>query len=338
MTPTLVLLAAGMSTRYGRLKQLEPVGPGGEALLDFSVFDARKAGFGRVVLIVREELEDRFREHVRDRWPGEMEVVYHHQRQGDLAGVDPSRVPTAMARELVEKREKPWGTAHALLTAEEYLPEPFVILNADDFYGESAFLQAASLLDHGMPPAPGGLPVFGLLGYTLADTLSRHGGVSRGICRVDREGWLEGVEEILEIEKVNGGVRGTTVPGEGVILSGQEPTSTNFWIFTPTFFSHLREGFAAFLESLAVSSNGHPSAGASDGEAPEGGKRQRKTRPPEFLIPTEVNRLLAQGKARVVVLPADGPFFGITHPPDREWVVNGLKKLLGNGHYPDALW
>ncbi len=347
MAPTLVLLAAGMSTRYGRLKQLEPVGPGGETLLDFSVFDARKAGFGRVVLIIREELEDRFRRHVRERWPRDLEVEYHHQRLDDLAGATvrddggggsrgAGASPELMGR-LVSERTKPWGTAHALLSARDLLPEPFAILNADDFYGESAFLRAASWLARGPERNGDGRPVFGLMGYTLRDTLSPHGGVNRGICRLDREGWLEEVEEILEIRAVNGGAQGVTVPGEGVILTGREATSTNFWIFTPDLFPFLEKGFQAFLEWLAYVEQVPEGRGAVERERANGmAGQEEKPRNPEFLIPTEINRLLTHAKIRVKVLEVEGPFFGITHPEDREWVAKGIAGLMGNGRYPGA--
>jgi hypothetical protein len=304
-----------MSTRYGRLKQLEPLGPGGEALLDYSVYDAARSGFGRVVLVIREELEEAFRTHIRDRWPQGLEVVYHHQRLDDLGGVDPVSVPGL--EDLVGAREKPWGTAHALLSARSLLHEPFAILNADDFYGSSAFHLGAALLRDGPPPDPEGRPVFGLMGYTLSQTLSPIGGVNRGICRVDGEGWLETVEEVLEILQGPDGTLGTTVPGQGVVLTGVESTSTNFWIFTPDLFPFLEAGFGEFLRDASD----HPVEGA-----------------PEFLIPTEVNRLLNGGEIRVKVSEAEGPFLGITHPGDRQWVMKDLARLVKAGRYPASLW
>jgi hypothetical protein len=319
MAPTLVLLAAGMSTRYGRLKQLEPLGPGGEALLDFSVHDARRAGFGRILLIIREELEEAFRDHVQGRWPAELQVVYHHQRLDDLAGVELPEELQAAVGGLVAERRKPWGTAHALLTARHLLPEPFAILNADDFYGEPAFLKASALLGQGHSLEKGITPTFALMGYTLADTLFGTGGVSRGICRVSQGGWLEEIEEVLDITEGTNGIVGSTVPGKGVILNGQEPISTNFWIFTPAIFPLLGKGFLAFL----VRELTEPREEAREGE---------------FLIPTEVNRMVAGGAARVRVLEAGGPFFGITHPEDRDRVMEGLRGLTGNGHYPNHLW
>lgn len=342
MKPTLVLLAAGMSTRYGRLKQLEPVGPGGETLLDYAVFDGMKAGFSRVVLIIREELEEAFREHVEGRWPTELEVVYHHQRLTDLTGIHPDRAASSEMAALVQGRRKPWGTAHALLSARKRLPGPFIILNADDFYGAEAFGQAADFLDRQagaslatppmyrealgvQPELPSPAFTFGLITYTLRDTLSDHGGVSRGVCHVSREGWLEEIQEVLEIRAVEAGdgevgdrgLAGQTLAGEPVNLTGNEAVSTNFWIFTPSIFPILSTGFNEFLGSAL--------------EADEGSQ-------PEFLIPTVVNHAARCRQVQVKAIPTNGRFLGITHPDDRPWVADGLKAMADNGRYPIHLW
>lgn len=322
MTPTIVFLAAGMSTRYGRLKQLEPVGPQGEALLDYAAFDALRAGFSRAVLIIREELEEAFRAHIEPRWPEGLEVVFHHQRLEDLPGVDASAPGDRPLKAALARRKKPWGTAHALLTTRDLLPEPFVLLNADDFYGPSAYSQAASLLGRELRKDPWDPPGFGLVAYTLEDTLTRHGGVTRGICRVDRRGWMEGVEEAFEVKRVGASIRGRTLAGEVMLLSGQEPTSTNFWILTPEVFPLLERGFKEFLAAVV------DPPGGGEGEPPQ----------PEFLLPMEVNRLLTGGEARVWVLRTHDPFFGITHPQDWEWVAGGIREMIREGHYPDPLW
>ena len=311
MKPTLVLLAAGMSTRYGRLKQLEPVGPGGEALLDYAVFDAGRAGFSRVLLIVREELEGTFRQHIQGRWPGELDVVFHHQKIRDLPGVGAPFLDSPTFLAALESRKKPWGTAHALLTARPHLPGPFVLLNADDFYGDSGFGRATEFLKTSAP-----LPTFGLVTYTLGDTLSEHGGVSRGVCQVDDGGWLEGIREVLEIRRGEAGLEGRTVSGREVALTGQEPISTNFWVFTPEVFPLLEAGFLEFIEAQA----------------------EPATAPPEFLIPTVVNEAIQGRRARVKAIPTADRFLGITHPPDREWVVKGLAEMSRAGRYPSPLW
>ncbi len=324
MNSTIVLLAAGMSTRYGRLKQLEPVGPLGEALLDYAVFDALRAGFSRVVLIIREELEKEFRSHIAQKWPEELEVVFHHQMLNDLPGEsrEGEGEDRGLPAGIAAGREKPWGTAHALLTAWDLLPDPFVLLNADDFYGPSAFSQGLSLMRNVLRPDPGDPPAFGLVAYTLGDTLTRHGGVTRGVCRVDRRGWLEEVQESCEVRQMESYVSGVSLDGEAMVLSGQEPASTNFWIFTPDIFPLLEAGFQAFLESVVADSMNDKGSG---GEA-------------EFLIPTEVNRLVANREARVRVLRTHDRFFGITHPQDWEWVAGGIRELIREGQYPDRLW
>ena len=322
MIPTIVFLAAGMSTRYGRLKQLEPVGPQGEALLDYAAFDALRAGFSRAVLIIREELEETFRAHVGDRWPAELEVVFHHQRLDDLPGSGLPERESPILDAVPAARKKPWGTAHALLTARHLLPHPFVLLNADDFYGPSAFSQGLALMRRDLREDPGDPPGFGLVAYTLGDTITRHGGVTRGICSVDGRGWLEGVEEAVNVKRVGDTIEGATLAGEEMLLSGREPTSTNFWIFTPDIFPLLERGFRDFLGRLGSKSEG------SGGAGPE----------PEYLIPTEVNRFVAAGEARVWVLRTHDPFFGITHPQDWEWVAGGIREMIREGHYPDPLW
>jgi len=340
MIPTLVLLAAGMSTRYGRLKQLEPVGPGGEALIDYAAFDADRAGCSRVVLIIREELEAVFQAHIKGRWPEKLDVVFHHQRIDDLPGMDAVPAGPIGLATVVGKREKPWGTAHALLTARAQLPGPFLVLNADDFYGESAFLQAAEFLQGAEfpqaaellraaepPPVAGPLaggarsdvgpvPTFGLVTYTLGETLSEHGGVSRGICEVDAQGWLEGIREVLDIRKGGEGISGRSVSGQDLVLEGTEPISTNFWIFTPAVFPILEAGFVDFFRVHAEPSSPQP----------------------EFLIPTVVNGALRNGVARVRGIPTADRFLGITHPDDREWVVGGLEEMTEAGRYPGPLW
>lgn len=319
MEYTIVLLAAGLSTRYGRLKQLEPVGPGGEALLDYAVFDAHRAGFDRVVLIIREELERSFRDHISGRWPEGMEVLFHHQRLEDLPT---NGIRGEEAIRLFTARRKPWGTAHALWSARELLGDAFAVLNADDLYGPSGFSRAAALLEHGLFNDPGAAVECGLVAYRLGDTLSPHGGVTRGVCRVDRSGWLESVVEVLGVQRMGSAIVGDSVGGESMILTGQEHVSTNFWIFPPRIFPLLEEGLRSFLQPLLEK------AGLGGEEEPER----------EFLLPSEVNRLLKERRARVRVLRSRDPFFGITHPQDWEWVAGGVRDLVEAGQYPEHLW
>lgn len=317
MNPTLVLLAAGMSTRYGRLKQLEPVGPDGEALLDFAVFDAHRAGFSRIVLIIREELEEAFREHVSGRWPRELEVSFHYQRVDDLPGMDTGLRRSEAFRERLEARRKPWGTAHAVLTARSRLPGPFVLLNADDFYGEEAFREGRDFFRELGEAGPGPVPTMGLVTYTLRDTLSAHGGVSRGVCRFSPDGWLEAIQEALEVREGEGEIRGRSVSGEGLELAGDEAISTNFWLLDASTFPVLERGFRGFVDEVLSTPLPHQ---------------------PEFLIPTVVNEAVEAGEIRVRGIPTRARFLGITHPEDRDWVVKGLEDLTEAGRYPSPLW
>jgi len=317
MNPTLVLLAAGMSTRYGRLKQLEPLGPEGEALLDYAVYDAHRAGFSRVLLIIREELEEAFREHVQGRWPAGLGVEFHHQRLGDLPGLGDTVLRSPELAERLDARTKPWGTAHALLTALDRLNGPFALANADDFYGEEAFRLARGFFAGSAGSAGATLPTFGLVTYTLRDTLSESGGVSRGICRVDEEGWLRGIQEALEIQTGPEGLRGKSLEGSALTLSGGEPISTNFWLFHPGVLSIVESGFRGFMDEVLAS-------------AP--------SRQPEFLIPIVVNRSLQEGSIQIRAIPTSGRFLGITHPQDREGVMRGLAELVEEGQDPPFLW
>jgi len=224
--PTLALLAAGMGSRYGGLKQVDPVGPSGETLLDYSIYDALRAGFGKIVFIIRHDIEQQFREVVGNRFAGRVPVEYAFQELNDLpAGFS---VP--------EGRSKPWGTTQAVIAAESVVKEPFAVLNADDFYGRESFEAVAQHFSSGSND-------LGMVGFQLKNTLSDHGTVARGICGVGSDGYLTSVEEFTKIEKTASGAR----EGERT-FSGDELVSMNFWGFQPTIFKDLRESFAAFLQ------------------------------------------------------------------------------------------
>jgi hypothetical protein len=224
--PTLVLLAAGMGSRYGGLKQVDPVGPSGETLLDYSIYDALRAGFGKVVFIIRHDIEAQFRDVVGKRFEGRVPVDYAFQELHDLpAGF---KVP--------EGRTKPWGTTHAILAAENVVREPFAVLNADDFYGRESFATLARHLTSGAPD-------LAMVGFQLKNTLSDHGTVARGICGVGPDGYLTSVEEFTKIEKTPTGAR----EGDRT-FTGDELVSMNFWGFQPGVFPDLRERFTAFLQ------------------------------------------------------------------------------------------
>lgn len=288
-----------MGSRYGGVKQLEAVGPGGATLMDYSIYDAYRAGFRRVVFVIRPDLEAAFQETILPRYAGRIEVATAHQRMDDLpAGVV---VPA--------ERTKPWGTGQAVLAAEGKVTSAFVVANADDFYGAPAFAAASEFL---RVPVKEGPANFALVGYRLSDTLSEHGAVNRGACVVDGEGWLQSVEEILEIQPTTGGAlvgRGAT---GHVTLAPNALVSMNLWAFTTDIFPILRAGFVRFL---------------ADG-TPKG----------EFLLPAAVQDALTRGAARVRVLDAGSPWFGMTYPADRPRVTEAIAALVRAGVYPERLW
>jgi hypothetical protein len=290
---TLVVLAAGMSTRYGKLKQLEPVGPSGEALLDYGIHDALRAGFGRVVLVIRQELEDVFRAHCDPRWGG-VPIGFAHQRLDQLPpGVTPP-----------PDRVKPWGTAHATLAAAPYVDGACAVSNADDFYGPTAYAAlAAHLAVDGEAHA--------LVGYRLDETLSAHGGVSRGLCDLDGRR-LRGLTEILDIRRDGQHLRGRAEDGRVRELRPDSLVSMNLWGLRAGVFALLEEAFRAFVA--------RPDAGTA-----------------EFLLSNTLGHLAAAGRVRLDVLPTAERWMGITHPDDRVPVAARLRALVADGRYPARL-
>jgi hypothetical protein len=300
MELTLIVLAAGIGSRYGGLKQLEPVGPSGEALLDYGIYDAARAGFERVVLVIRSELEAAFRERLAGRFAGAPSFEFAHQELNDL--------PPGFS--VPEGRDKPWGTGHAVLAARSAVSGPFVVMNADDFYGATAYdVLARHLLDVAGTGAAG----FAAAGYTLRDTLSPHGGVSRAVCEVDGDGYLARVTELKNIGEAAGVVGGVTVVGERRDLTGDETVSMNLWAATPAAFPLLEREFARFL--------------GEHGDDPDA----------EFYLSNSVNDLIASGELRVRVIPTPGPWLGVTHREDKPYVEARLRELVAAGHYPEDL-
>lgn len=299
MEPVLVILAAGLARRYGGVKQLERVGPCGEALLDYGIYDAVRAGFGSVVLVVRPELEARFRRHVTATVGDAIPVSYVSQELDDLP----------QGRKLPRGRHKPWGTGHAVLAARRTVHGPFAVSNADDFYGGSSYGQLAA---HFVGPV-GGDPVHALVGYRLHETLSPYGGVSRCVVRRGEAGFVVQLAEVEGIREVGGRVWGTTVQGEPVDLTNDELVSMNLWGFTPQVFAVLERQFSEFLEDCV-----------SDSTA-------------EFLLTTGLNEAIATGDLRIAVLEARGRWFGMTFPDDRERVRRAIADLVERGVYPSDL-
>ncbi len=290
-------MAAGMGSRYGGIKQIEPVGLHGESIMEYSIHDARRAGFGKIVFIIRRAIEAEIKEFLGTRLGG-VPVSYVHQ---ELDMLPPGFSPPP-------GRTKPWGTAHAVLAARREAGGPFAVVNADDFYGFDAYRVMAGHLRR-IDPAGAD---FAMVGYRLKNTLSENGSVSRGICRTDDEGFLLSIDEHLKIEKTSGGIVSRRDPAD-VPLSGDETVSMNMFGFTPRIFPLLEREFASFL----AKSGGDPKA--------------------ECYIPSVVGALVSAGEARVKVLPSSAEWFGITYQADKPAVQAGVRKLIARGEYPGPL-
>ncbi len=290
-----------MGSRYGGLKQLDPMGPNGEVILDYSVYDAIRAGFGKVVFIIRRDFEEAFKSQVGSRFAGKIEVDYAFQNLDDLpAGYS---VP--------EGRVKPWGTAHAVLAARDVLHEPFGVVNADDFYGADAFCKAAEFLT--AEPAADGKEHYGMIGYPLKNTLSDHGDVNRGICGI-RDGFLHSVEEFTKIQREDDGIcRGDNLHGERKPVNPEELVSMNFWVFPASFIQRTGEHFSRFM--------------AEHGTEPKS----------ECYIPTVVDELIQNGKADCRVIRTEATWLGVTYPNDKPAVVESIANLVKVGVYPARL-
>jgi hypothetical protein len=303
MEPTLLVLAAGMGSRYGGLKQMDPMGPNGETVLDYSVFDAIRAGFKRVVFVIREDFAEAFREGVGARFSDRIKVDYAFQRLDDLPAGYP--IPGG--------REKPWGTAHAVRAAREIVSEPFAVINADDFYGTDAYRVAADYFIR-TPASTNGVNHYAMVGYALDHTLSDHGEVNRGICQLQDAGQLSNVEEVLGIRRLNdGSIVGNGVDGKSHELAHDSIVSMNFWAFTPSFFDQLEQKFTAFLD--------------------QSGSELKS----ECYIPTVVDSLITDGTADCHVLQTTASWFGVTYPDDKAYVVSSIAKLIELGEYPSPL-
>lgn len=301
--PALIIMAAGIGSRYGGLKQVDPIGPNGEIIIDYSVYDALRAGFEKVVFVIRKDLEDAFREKIGRNIEKRAETVYVFQ---DVNDVPPGiQVPP--------EREKPWGTGHAVLSCKHVVDEPFAVINADDFYGRQAFDALGSYLRQAQDQ-PGWYD-YSMVGYVLRNTLSEFGSVARGVCELTPGGYLARVQERTRVEKDGDDARFTEDGEQWQHLPGDSIVSMNFWGFTPGFFAELEAAFPRFFERSA-------------------GNILKA----EFFLPDVVNALLQAGKARVRVLPVSERWFGVTNKADRPVVQAALRELVEQGVYPRDLW
>ena len=300
MQPTLLILAAGMGSRYGGLKQLDPMGPNGETVLDYSVYDAIRAGFGKVVFVIRRDFADAFKAAVGEKFEHRIEVAYAYQDLTDLP--DGFSIP--------EGREKPWGTTHAVRAARDEIDAPFAVINADDFYGQDAYKQLATYFKQSA--AEPELRTC-MVGYRLDNTLSEHGTVNRGLCRVEA-GALQAVEEHCTIARqADGIVRGDNLEGQPVEISSDAIVSMNFWGFTPALFPSLEALFIEFLE--------------------EHGNEMKS----ECYIPTIIDTLIQSEQTECAVIETSGAWFGVTYPDDKPFVQASIKQLIQSGEYPEKL-
>jgi len=301
MDLTLVVMAAGLGSRYGGLKQVEPVGPGGELLLEYSLYDSIRAGFGRAVFVIKPEIETIFKQRIGSKLEGRLPVGYAYQRLDQL--------PSGF--EVPRNRLKPWGTAHAVLAAREYVSGPFAVINGDDFYGRDSF---AILADFLRKEAAGSGDIMAMVGYPVENTLSPHGPVARGLCLVDGEGFLREIVERPQVQSFQAQVRYSHDGREWYEVPRGSLASMNLWGFPPNFLSEVETRFSKFLSGLTQ---------------PE---------KEEYYLPAVVNELIQEDRARVRVLPTRDRWFGITYRQDRDLVASAIADLVSRGLYPQKLW
>jgi len=299
MKPTLLILAAGMASRYGSMKQVDGFGPNGETIIDYSIYDAIKAGFGKVSFIIKEEFQDNFKAIFEPKLKGRIETDYVFQ-SFDLK-------PFGIDKEI--ERAKPWGTAHAVLSARNQVHEPFCVINADDFYGYDSFEKMAKFLTTEVSD-----DTYSLIGYQIDRTLSEHGTVSRGVCKVDDAGNMVEINERTEVYfKPGGGVAYRDAEGEHD-LSNDTRVSMNFWGFTPAVF---KQSEPMFRDFVAANENNPKS---------------------EFFIPIVADNLIKSGEASFKVIPTASKWFGVTYKEDKPIVQKSISELVANGTYPANLW
>lgn len=302
---TLIIMAAGFGTRFGeRIKQLEPVGPGGELLIEYSVYDAIKAGFNHIIFVIRRDILHLFEEKIGDKFSDKVKISYAFQQKEDVITSD---------RQLIEMRKKPWGTGQAVISAKGMFNGPFAVINADDFYGAESYIAMYDFLKN-IDNADKAVPEYAMCGFSIKNTLSENGAVTRGVCLVS-DGYLRSLEETRQIRRNNGVISGS-YNGEGRIVPENAAVSMNMWGFTYDFIETLCRLFGEYIENLSYET-------VNDGE---------------FLVPIEVDKLIRDGKCIVKVIPTGSKWFGLTYEADAEGVRNSLSGYVKNGVYPKKLW
>jgi Nucleotidyl transferase len=299
--PTLLILAAGMGSRYGKLKQMDAFGPNGETIIDYSIYDAIRAGFGKIVFIIRNSFRDEFEAYWRDKLEGRVEMIFVDQ--------DLQNVPKGI--EVNKDRVKPWGTAHAIWVAKQYINEPFGVINADDYYGVDSYQQLGDFLrNSNTEPSIN----YAVIAYYLRNTLSEHGTVNRGVCKVNGKNHLIDVKECVKIKR--NAIGQITYPDEDreIVLSNDDLVSMNMWGFLPSYFEHCTTDFQDFLKT-------------------EGMKLTS-----EYYIPSLIDHLIKSRVLEVEVIDTDSDWFGVTYPEDKPFVTDKIKGLINNGIYPIKLW
>jgi dTDP-glucose pyrophosphorylase len=301
LKPTLLILAAGIGSRYGGIKQIDQVGPSGEAIIDYSLYDAIKAGFGKIVFVIRRDIENDVREFIANKLTGKIKVEFVHQEL--------DMIPEGLT--YPPERIKPWGTAHAIWVAEHAIKEPFVAINADDFYGRGSFIKMADYL---VSNSDINSTNFCMIGYQIQRTLSDFGSVSRGICDGDKQSYLIEIVERTEIYRKNGKIVFRDENSMEVPISDDTLVSMNIWGFTPVIFKYIEQQFSEFI------------------------RKNISNIKAELYIPKIVNELLKSRKANVKILTASDKWFGVTYREDKPIAVQNIRELIKKGVYPDNLW
>jgi len=299
MKPTLLVLAAGMGTRYGGNKQLDEVGPSGETIIDYSIYDAIRAGFGRIVFVIRRDIEEQVKERFFDKLSGKIEVDYVFQEISNL----PEGVRVS------PERQKPWGTSHAILVTKDKIKEPFGVINADDYYGVDSFRILRDFLVNDKNENN-----YCIVGYKLGNTLSEHGHVNRGVCKAGRDGFLQDIVETRQIQKTKDGAEAPGTEGKPVQFTGNEIVSMNLWGFKPSCFDFLGREFRNFLDNNGMDLKS------------------------ELDIPTSVDKFVKNKEITIQILMSNERWFGVTYREDKPFVVESIRKMIRNGVYPARIY